>query len=78
MSTKEVFGLGTSKSNIATKANGIPKPSAESNSSLFGVKPTESKPIDESKQKKDIKVDDEHKILIPKVPDSTEVKVEPK
>ena len=72
MSTKEVFGLGTSKSNIPFK------PFAESNTSLFGVNPTQSKPIDESKQKKDIKVDDETKIIIPKVPDSKEVKVETK
>ena len=47
MSTKEVFGLGTSKSNIPFK------PFAESNTSLFGVNPTQSKPIDESKQKKE-------------------------
>ena len=47
MSTKEVFGLGTSKSNITTKANGIPlKPFDESNASLFGVNPPQSKPID--------------------------------
>ena len=59
ISTKEVFGLGTSKPNIFTKANGIPfKPSAEPNVLIFGFKPTESKPIDKLKQKKDIKVED--------------------
>ena len=79
MSTKEVFGIGTSKTNIPSKANVIPfKPSAESNSSIFGVNSTQSKPIDESKQQKDIKVEDEPKIIIPKVPDSKEVKVETK
>ena len=79
MSTKEVFGIGTSKTNIPSKANVIPfQPSAESNSSIFGVNSTQSKPIDESKQQKDIKVEDEPKIIIPKVPDSKEVKVETK
>jgi len=60
ISTNEVFGLGTSKTNIPTKANAIPfKPSAESNVPLFGFKPSESKPIDKLKQQKDIKVEDE-------------------